>query len=202
LQKKYKIELCDLSKDKVVPVKIYSKTLKKDLKQHVFKTFLDSDFIISVGPPKTHDSVIVTLSLKNIVIGGLAEKYKTGKENFHQGPKALNLSIARLAKVIHPDLSVIDGFVSMEGNGPTNGEIVNTKLALVSLDFLAADSLMTRIMGFDPEEIGYLHYCGKLNLGKMKLSDLKILGNTNWQKNIRKFKPHLTYFLQKRWKMD
>ncbi len=202
LAKKYKIQLCDLSQDRLVPVKIYSKTLKKDLKQHIFKTFLDSDFIISVGPPKTHDSVIVTLSLKNIVIAALAEKYKTGKENFHQGPKALNLSIARLAKVIHPHLSVIDGFKSMEGNGPTNGEIVNMNLALVSLDFLAADGLMARIMGFDPEGIGYLHYCKKLKLGSLDLSDIRIVGNTKWQDNIRKFKPHLTYFLQKRWKLN
>jgi len=202
LQKKYKIKLKDLSKDRVVPVKIYSKTLKKDLKQHIFKTFLDSDFIISVGPPKTHDSVIVTLSLKNIVIGALAEKYKTGKENFHQGPKALNLSIARLGQVIHPHLSVIDGFKSMQGNGPTNGEIVNMNLALVSLDFLAADGLMTRIMGFDPEDVGYLHYCKKLKLGSLDLSDFKIVGNAKWQDNVRKFKPHLTYFLQKRWKLS
>ena len=35
------------------------------------KAVVESDFRISVGPPKTHDTVIVTLSLKNMVMGSL-----------------------------------------------------------------------------------------------------------------------------------
>lgn len=201
LENEYNIKLKDLSQDKVVAVKIYSKNLKRNLKQHIFKTFLDSDYIISVSPPKTHDAVIITLSLKNIVVGAIQEKYKTGEKNFHQGPKALNLSLALLAKVIYPHLSVIDGFEAMEGNGPSRGEVVKTNLALASSDFLAADSVMARIMGFDPENIGYLYYCHKKDLGNMDLNKIKIIGNTNIEKNKHHFKPHMTYLLQKRWRI-
>lgn len=201
LSKEYGIPLKDLAQDKTVLVRIYSRELHRNLVQHIFKTFLESDFRISVGPPKTHDAVILTLSLKNIVIAAIQEKYKTGKENIHQGPKAMNLSLAKLAKYLYPHLSVIDAFEAMEGNGPSSGEIVPIKLALVSSDFLAADSMMTRIMGFKPEDIGYLHYCHKWRLGNMDLNNIEIVGNTRWEDNVYKFKPHLTYFLQKRWKI-
>lgn len=201
LEKEYHIELKDLSSDATLPVRIYSKRLKRDLKQNIFKTFLDSDFVISVGPPKTHNAVIVTLSLKNIVIAAIQEKYKMGKENFHQGPKALNLTMAILATKIFPHLSVLDAFEAMEGNGPSAGDIIKMNLALVSTDFLAADSIMTRMMGFNPKEIGYLYYCHRLGLGNMNLENIDIIGNTTLEDNIYQFKPHLTYFLQKRWKV-
>ncbi len=201
LAREYPLTLYFLENDPVIPVRVYSKELKRDLVQHVYKIFLDDSFIISVGPAKTHDSVIVTLSLKNIVISALQEKYKTGRANFHQGPKALNLTIATLAQRIHPDLSVIDAFEVMEGNGPTAGSLVPMHLAVASRDFLAADSMMTRLMGFDPKEIGYLHYCHQKGLGKMELVDLEIESNVDWRKHIHYCKPHLTYFFQKRWKI-
>lgn len=201
LEKEYNIELKDLSLEETIPVRIYSKRLKRDLKQHIFQTFLDSDFIISVGPPKTHNAVILTLSLKNVVIAAIQEKYKTGQENFHQGPKALNLTMAILATKIFPHLSVLDAFEAMEGNGPSAGDIIKMNLALVSTDFLAADSIMTRMMGFKPKDIGYLHYCQKLGLGNMELEDIEIVGNTTLEENIYHFKPHLTYLWQKRWRI-
>ncbi len=201
LPREYDLKLKALDHDEAIAIKIYSKSLKRDLNQHIFKTFLDSDFRISVGPPKTHDAVILTLSLKNMVIGALEEKYKTGVRNFHQGPKALHLTIAYLAKIIPPHLSVIDGFHAMEGNGPSAGKMVPLHLALASCDFLAADSTMARIMGFNPQDIGYLYYCDKLKVGNMDLTQIKIKGNTTLKNNIYKFKPHLTYFLQKRWRI-
>ncbi|MFA4881038.1 MAG: DUF362 domain-containing protein [Candidatus Doudnabacteria bacterium] len=202
LPRQYDLELRALDNDEGAAIKVYSKSLKRDLTQHIFRAFLDSDFRIAVGPPKTHDAVILTLSLKNMVIGALKEKYKTGSRNFHQGPKALHLTIAYLAKIIPPNLAVIDGFHAMEGNGPSAGNIVPLHLVLASCDFLAADSIMARIMGFNPKDIGYLYYCDKLKLGNMDLAQIKIKGNTSLKDNIHKFKPHLTYFLQKRWKIN
>lgn len=199
----YNVDLFALEEDDFVTTHLYSKSLKRDLVQHIYKTFLDkNNFILSIGPPKTHDAVILTLSLKNVVIAAIKEKYKTGKTNFHQGPRALNLSIAALAKHIKPNLAVIDAFEAMEGNGPTAGNLVPLHLALASLDFLAADSMMARLMGFDPQNIGYLFYCHQKKLGKMDLDQINILSNTIWQKHQKRFQPHMTYFFQKRWRIN
>jgi len=38
------------------------------MKVHFSKAVVDSDYRISIGPPKTHDMVGVTLSLKNMAM--------------------------------------------------------------------------------------------------------------------------------------
>jgi uncharacterized protein (DUF362 family) len=55
--------------------------------------------------------------------------------------------MAHLARRLHPDLAVIDGFTGMEGNGPTLGTPVDHRVCVVSRDWLAADSVGIELMG-------------------------------------------------------
>ena len=48
-------------------------------------------------------------------------------------------------------MSVTDGFVGMEGNGPVNGEPVDSLVVFASTDPVAADITAMRVMGFDPK---------------------------------------------------
>lgn len=74
LAQAYGVELRDLNHDPPVPVTVYDWRLRP-LRLHLARTVLDSDFRISVGPPKTHDAVIVTLSLKNMIMGSLISRF-------------------------------------------------------------------------------------------------------------------------------
>ena len=64
LAAKYDVAFLDLNHDDTVPVQVYDRRLRP-LHLHLARSVVESDFRISVGPPKTHDWVIVTLSLKN-----------------------------------------------------------------------------------------------------------------------------------------
>jgi uncharacterized protein (DUF362 family) len=67
----YGVELVDLNADETVPVQIYDRRLRS-LTVHLARTAVEPDvFRISVGAPKTHDCVIATLSIKNMVMGML-----------------------------------------------------------------------------------------------------------------------------------
>ncbi|MBU1877532.1 MAG: DUF362 domain-containing protein, partial [Chloroflexi bacterium] len=66
LREQYGVELRDLNRDEWVHVSVYDKRLQP-LTLRVARTVADSDLRISIGPPKTHDTVIVTLALKNLV---------------------------------------------------------------------------------------------------------------------------------------
>lgn len=70
LIEEYGVELVDLNRDDVAPVQIYSRRLRP-LTVYLARTVVEADYRISVGPPKTHDTVIVTLSIKNMVMGSL-----------------------------------------------------------------------------------------------------------------------------------
>ncbi len=198
LGKSYDVEFLDLDHDDYVEVQVYNRQLRPFFLR-VAKTVVESNYRISVCPPKTHDSVIVTLSLKNMVVGSLIwDEQGHDKKALHQGYRAMNLSLFELAKIIPPHLSVIDGFLGMEGNGPAFGEPVELGIAIASTDFLAADCVAAKIMGFDPSGVGYLNYCEAKGLGTSNLSKMQLLGSTI-EECQHPFKPHATYGEQLKW---
>ena len=163
---------------------------------NVSRTVLESDYRVSVGPPKTHDEVMVTMSLKNYAVGSVVRK-----RSIHEGHRAINLNIYRLARVTAPHLAVIDGFVAMEGNGPAGGTAVDWGIALASTDALAADCLSARLMGFDPHEVGYLHYCLLGGLGEGEPEQISVLGNVAPEAVGRRFRPHTSIAQQREWRV-
>lgn len=199
LRKNHNLEFVDLNVDTGVPIQIYDRHGSK-FTIEIAKTLVDADYIISIGPPKTHDSVIVTLSIKNVAMAAptmkFAHKYKW---SMHQGYVAINKNIAQVAKKVWPSLAIIDGLEGMEGEGPVHGTKVDFGLALASTDPLACDTLCTTLMGFDPTEVGYLVYLTKDKMGEGVLEKIEVIGEKDWQKFIKKFQPHSGYEEQKRW---
>ncbi len=70
LVKPYEVTLVDLNACETVPARIYDRHLRPRTVR-LARPVVESDFRISVGPPKTHNDVIVTLSIKNMVMGTL-----------------------------------------------------------------------------------------------------------------------------------
>lgn len=193
LKQDYNIEFRDLNNDEYSEIEIFSRDLKP-LKIGVAKTILESDFRISPAMLKTHDAVIATLSLKNMLVGSLDHKSR-----IHQGAKAINKSLAKLAEIIPPHLSIIDGFLGMENNGPVSGTPIEMKVALAGTDFLSVDTASLHLMGFDISQIGYLHHCKEQGLGQGELEKIEILGNVSLKEVKRKFEPHSSFQEQLNW---
>ena len=76
----------------------------------------------------------------------------------------------------HWGATVIDGYEGMEGNGPTAGTPVPSRVAIASTDFVAADRVGAEVMGVDPEWLGWLKYCGEVGIGQWDLSKIDIRG--------------------------
>lgn len=197
LRRDYDVEFVDLNEDDYVELEGFDSQMRP-IKLRVSKTLLESDYRVSVALPKTHDYVIVTLSIKNMVMGGLL---RGDKGKAHQGYKAINLSIAKLAKHVMPDLGVIDGFVGMEGRGPVSGNPVNLRVAAASIRPVSLDAVMCKIMGFDPFNIGYLYYLDKWGLGVADLEKIEIIGRS-MKDFARKFKPHPNYKEMLNWRIE
>jgi len=195
LVKEFGVRLIDFDDGEHVEVKVYDRNFKP-MSLHVSRTTLESDFRISVCLPKTHNDVIVTLSLKNIVVGSLRSK-----SAIHQGYPAMNVNLYRMAGHVAPHLSVIDGYTGMEGDGPVGGATVDLRLALASTDFLAADTVAARIMGFDVDKIGYLHYCKIKGLGAGSISEMDIIGERLQDCITKGFRPHSSYKRQQEWQV-
>ncbi len=186
---KYGAKLMDLDKDECETLYCFD---EKDFRPHpcrMAKTLLDpKSYIISAAKFKTHDRVVATLSLKNIVVGaaikrGGGERPEGGRWGNSDKPvthgggyRGINYNLFTLASRLHPHLAVIDGFEGMEGEGPASGTPVNSRVCVVSSDWLAADRVAVELMGIDFSKVGYLNYCARANLGEADLSKIEIVG--------------------------
>jgi uncharacterized protein (DUF362 family) len=147
---------------------------------------LDPDaYVISSAMLKTHNSVVATLSVKNMVLGSPlhsapGETPWNDKRKYHVGVRQIHYNMLLTAQKLQPNwgLAVIDGYEGMEGNGPSNGTPVPSHVAIASTDFIAADRVGIEVMGINPDWVGYLGYCGQVGLGQFDLSKIQVLGST------------------------
>lgn len=191
LKKDYpNLEFSDLNFSNAIFIDVFDRDLKPQ-RIKIANTVCESPLRISVGPPKTHDSAVVTLSIKNMAIGSIL---KEDKMKLSHEPRSINRSIAAINEYTFPHLSVIDGWVGMEGNGPAHGHKVDSQFCVCSDNPLAADTLTTKIMGFHPLQIGYLNL-----LGAGKIQDkIEVIGKDPIAFRFH-FKPHQTYLEQIQW---
>ena len=174
----------------------------------IIDTFLDPDnYMISVTRLKTHNRVLATLSLKNVVMGSplKIDRLKINdKQKMHAGhttAKMINFNMFLMAHRVHPDFCILDGFEGMEGNGPSSGEPVDHRVALAGPDFVAVDRIGSELMGIPWENIGYLQYCATAGLGQGDRSQIKIIG-PNPKDHVIKYRLHENIDWQYRWKDD
>jgi uncharacterized protein (DUF362 family) len=201
LAKRYSVKLIDLDQQEVERVQVFD---EQDFRPHAVrmsKMLLDrNNFIISAAKMKTHDLIVATLSLKNIILGapvkdpgfgwgnGAKAGAKTDKPIVHgSGIRALNYNLFDLSRRLHPHLAVIDGYDGMEGNGPVGGTLVEHRVCVVSPDWLAADRVAVELMGVDYAKVGYLNYCAQAGLGEGDLRKIKVVGEPI-AKHVRRYK--------------
>ena len=177
----------------------------------IYNPYLDPDnYFISVTHLKTHNAVIATLTLKNVVMGSpmkipklklndKAKMHATVENN--NSPKMLHFNLFLMAHRVHPDFSVLDGFDGMEGNGPIDVEPVDHKVALAGPDFVAVDRIGSELMAIPWEDMGYLNYCADAGLGQGDRSKIKIIGQ-NPRDYVIPYKLHKNIEWQYKWKDD
>jgi uncharacterized protein (DUF362 family) len=66
----------------------------------------------------------------------------------------------------------------MEGNGPSSGDPVDHRVALVGMDWLAVDRVGIELMGIDFAKMGYLNYCTEAGMGVGDFSRIDVIGET------------------------
>lgn len=187
---KYGVKLIDFDEEEPETVFVFD---QKDFRPHAVRMagrMLDPrSYLISAAKLKTHDQVVATLSLKNIIFGapikdqgfrtgkGRKPDLKSDKPIAHGGGMyGINYNLFALAQRYHPHLAVIDGYDGMEGKGPAWGTAVDHRVCVVSPDWLAADRVGVELMGIDFAKIGYLNYCAQAKLGQADLARIEIVG--------------------------
>jgi hypothetical protein len=90
--------------------------------------------------------------------------YRHEKVRYHQleyqdkvyEEKTLDSAISDLATILLPDITLIDGYIGMEGLGPSGGHPIKSDFAVASWNPLGADIYGCILMGLEPAEIAHL----------------------------------------------
>ncbi|MBN1598255.1 MAG: DUF362 domain-containing protein [Bacteroidales bacterium] len=155
---KYNVELIDFDATPPFVKEIHNGRVLSSTK--VCSPLSEYDIIISVPVAKTHMHTGVTLGIKNMK-GCL---YRHEKVKYHQleykykeyPEKTLDSAISDLATILLPDLTIVDGYIGMEGLGPSGGEAVNSDFAVASKNAMASDVYACLLMGVQPESVPHL----------------------------------------------
>ncbi len=147
--------------------------------------FAAADKVISLAKMKTHTFMGITGAAKNMFgfIVGMR------KAQFHlrmQARPEFAAMLIDLASLVKPVLSVVDGVVGMEGNGPRNGSPVAAGVILAGADCFAVDLVMAEIMGFDPARLPLLALALERGLTP-PLAGIELIGSASGVR--RKFLP-------------
>ncbi len=172
------------------------------VKQHDMSTVHGMKGGIEVDAPKTIFDKLpkgaisyIRRLLPNRLVNYLFRNFKT----YIKAVKVIHWNILSFSKVLWPDLVVIDGMVGMEGDGPIDGRPVELGVAIASADALKADGIGVRVMGFEPELIGYMFYMQREGMGDYSLDGLV---GESIDSVRKKFKPHGCYDVQKEWQEE
>jgi uncharacterized protein (DUF362 family) len=163
-------------------------------------------YVICSAMLKTHNTVVATLSLKNMCLGAPLHSARqesrrwNDKRLYHGGVRQTHVGIAMTAQRLQPcwGATVLDGWEGMEGNGPGDGTLVPSRLAIASTDYVAADRVGVEVMGINPEWIGYLTFCARAGLGQDDLSKIEVRG-AKLADVTRKYRMHDDLERELRW---
>lgn len=160
------ISFIDLNYDELVPVRARDGWIRNTDRLWLPRQVCEADFIVSVPKLKTHHWAGVTLSLKNLLGIIPGSRYGWPKNIIHMN--GMNPTILGLYQSIPPVISIVDGIIGMEGNGPLFGKPVQHGLLAAGSDPLAVDIICAQLMGFSIEAILHLSGAAWAGIGQAK----------------------------------
>jgi len=146
---------------------------------------LDPDaFVICSALLKTHNTVVATLSVKNMTLGAPLHQAPgetprwNDKRKYHGGVRQTHYNMMLTAVKMQPfwGVTLVDGYEGMEGDGPGSGTPVPHRVAIASTDYIAADRVGVEVMGINANWMGYLQYCWQVGLGQWDLAKIDVRG--------------------------
>jgi uncharacterized protein (DUF362 family) len=119
----------------------------------ISKEAMEADVVINLPKLKSHTQLTLTMGVKNL-FGCVPGKMKAwwhmeaGKDANRFGEM-----LVETARAINPNLTILDGIIGHEGNGPSGGEPRPLFLLGASADVFALDRAIVEILHVSPEQV-------------------------------------------------
>ncbi len=151
----------------------------KVLRDFSYTSYLDdADVIINFAKMKSHGMMGMSCAAKNMfgaIPGVIKPEYHFRFPNYADFADM----ICDLDEYFHPVLSIADGVVGMEGNGPTAGTPKAIGCLLASRSPHNLDMIAARILGFEPSELPILEAARRRDLVPERIEDVPTVGEVD-----------------------
>jgi uncharacterized protein (DUF362 family) len=128
------------------------------------KEAMEADVVINLPKVKSHVQLTITMGVKNL-FGCVPGKMKAwwhmeaGKDADRFGTM-----LVETARAINPDLTIVDGIIGHEGNGPSGGEPKDLGVLGASQNVFALDRALIDILQVNPDLVPTIRASQRLEL--------------------------------------
>src|SRR5262249_5073675 len=121
---------------------------------YLTREVVEADLVVSMPKLKTHHWIGMTAAMKNLygTLPGAVYGWPKNVLHFAGIPQTVFDLHAALPRTI----AIVDAIDCMEGDGPIMGQRKTLGAVVVGANLTAVDATCSRVMGLDPERIGYL----------------------------------------------
>ena len=149
----------------------------------VHKSVAETDLLCSVPMMKTHVLATVTLGMKNLIGVYPGSVYYSVRSFLHdraseKNSPGITYEIVDMVRASKMGLTVVDASMAMEGNGPSEGELVKMDLIIAGTNPLATDIVAANIMGFEIDEVPTFNWAVKTGMEPSSLNEIEVKGES------------------------
>ncbi len=158
-----------------VPLKVSEGSLFRRIEAS--RLVLEADAVVNLPKMKTHGQMLLTLGVKNLfgcVVGRAkaAWHYDVGFDRDRFASLLLEI-----AGAVAPCLTILDGVVGMDGEGPTSGRPNPWGVVAAARDPLLMDLWLCRMMGVRLDDFPLYRAARQLRLPQCALDDADVAGD-------------------------
>lgn len=146
------------------------------LKDFSCSTWLvEADAIINFAKLKTHGMMSLSAAVKNL-FGAIPGMIKPEYHYRFPNSKDFANMLIDIDEYLKPSLSIVDGVIGMEGNGPTMGEARKIGILAASTSPYDLDSVCARAVGLTADRVPTVALAIERGLGK-NIEDIEVFGD-------------------------
>jgi uncharacterized protein (DUF362 family)/Pyruvate/2-oxoacid:ferredoxin oxidoreductase delta subunit len=146
-------------------------------KAYLSRVALDADVIVNLPRLKTHSFAVFTGGIKNM-FGTIPTGHRRKFHYEFRRNEDFSQMLTDVFSVIKPNLTVMDGIMAMEGEGPASGSLRKLGIVLASQDTVALDTIASRIIGLEPFDVLTTKYAYEKGLGIGDPQHIEVIGET------------------------
>ncbi len=139
---------------------------------------LDADVIMNLPKFKSHQQLVTTFAVKNMF--GCVSGKRKALWHFREGHDATRFCtlLLDIYQRLAPVVTIIDGIVAMEGQGPIRGTSKPLGWLIAGAEPIACETVCCRLIDLEPDRVPVIRTARQIGFGCSALDAIEVVGDS------------------------